>query len=107
MRRFSLRCFMVAVVVTRLSQSAVAAGEPFGHALIPDLVADPSIVDLDGTFYCYATTDGAGAGLATSGTPVVWKSCDFLNWSFHGSSFPPGFAAKYWAPSSLVRKNGR
>lgn len=82
-------------------------GEPFGNALIPDLLADPSIVEFDGTFYCYATTDGAGNGLATSGIPVVWKSRDFLNWSFHGSTFAPGFDAKYWAPSSLIRKDGR
>jgi beta-xylosidase len=84
-----------------------SAANPFGQALIPDLVADPSIVDLDGTFYCYATTDGAGAGLATSGTPVVWKSRDFLNWSFCGSSFSTNFNAKYWAPSSLIRRDGR
>jgi len=79
----------------------------FGNALIPDLVADPSIVDIDGTFYCYATTDGWGKGLQTSGTPVVWKSKDFLNWSFEGSSFPPDFDLKYWAPSTVVQKNGR
>jgi beta-xylosidase len=80
---------------------------PFGQALIPDLLADPSIADIDGMFYCYATTDGAGGGLSTSGTPVVWKSQDFLNWSFKGSSFPPAFDAKYWAPSTPVRKDGR
>lgn len=79
----------------------------FGQALIPDMVADPSIVDIDGTFYCYATTDGWGQELATSGTPVVWQSKDFLNWSFVGSSFPPDFNLKYWAPSSLVKKDGR
>jgi beta-xylosidase len=79
----------------------------FGQALIPDLVADPSIVDLDGTFYCYATTDGWGEGLDSSGTPVVWQSKDFLNWSFEGSSFPADFDLKYWAPSSLVHRNGR
>ena len=44
--------------------------------------------------------------MKTSGTPVVWKSKDFLNWSFEGSSFPPDFDAKYWAPSMLVRKDG-
>jgi hypothetical protein len=88
------------------SAVAASASEPFGHALIPDLVADPSVVDIDGTFYCYVTTDGAGAGLATSGTPVVWTSHDFLNWSFHGCGFPPGFDAKYWAPSSPVRTKG-
>jgi hypothetical protein len=79
----------------------------FGRALIPDMMADPSIVDIDGTFYCYATTDGWGQGLATSGTPVVWTSKDFLNWSFEGSSFPSDFDLKYWAPSTVVRKNGR
>ena len=70
----------------------------FGQALIPDMVADPSIVDIDGTFYCYATTDGWGQGLDTSGTPVVWTSKDFLNWSFEGSSFPSDFNLKYWGP---------
>ncbi|HTL74258.1 MAG TPA: family 43 glycosylhydrolase [bacterium] len=79
----------------------------FGRALIPDMVADPSIVDIDGTFYCYATTDGWGQGLATSGTPVVWQSKDFRNWSFEGSSFPADFDLKYWAPSTVVHKNGR
>jgi hypothetical protein len=79
----------------------------FGKALIPDLVADASIVEINGTFYCYATTDGWGQGLATSGTPVVWKSKDFLNWSFERSIFPPDFDLKYWAPSAPVHRNGR
>jgi len=79
----------------------------FGQALIPDMLADPSISEIDGTFYCYATTDGWGRGLATSGTPVVWTSKDFLNWSFEGSSFPPDFDLKYWAPSTITHRNGR
>ena len=83
------------------------AQRKFPKALIPDMLADPSIVEIDGTFYCYATTDGMGQGLATSGLPVVWKSRDFLNWHFEGSIFPPGFDAKYWAPSAPVKKDGR
>ena len=79
----------------------------FGHALIPDMVADPGIVEINGIFYCYATTDGWGRGLETSGTPVVWTSKDFLNWSFEGSSYPPDFDLKYWAPSTIVARNGR
>lgn len=79
----------------------------FGQALIPEMLADPSISEINGTFYCYATTDGWGQGLASSGTPVVWTSKDFLNWSFEGSSFPPDFDLKYWAPSTLVHRNGR
>ena len=97
----------VCAVVGMYFSSVALADNPFGNALIPDLVADPSIVDFDGTFYCYATTDGAGAGLSTSGMPVVWQSKDFLNWSFKGSSFPASFDAKYWAPSAPVRKNGK
>lgn len=83
------------------------AQRKFGNALIPDLLADPSIVEFDGIFYCYATTDGMGQGLDTAGLPVVWKSRDFLNWSFAGSIFPPSFDAKYWAPSAPVKKEGR
>ena len=83
------------------------AQREFPHALVPDMLADPNIVEIDGTFYCYATTDGMGQGLSTSGLPVVWKSKDFVNWSFNGSIFPAGFDAKYWAPSALVKNNGR
>ena len=84
-----------------------SSSDAFGRALIPDMVADPSIAEIDGTFYLYATTDGWGEGLKTAGTPVVWKSEDFLNWSFEGSIFPSDFDAKYWAPSSLVQHEGR
>jgi hypothetical protein len=83
------------------------AQRKLGNALIPDLVADPSVFEVDGTFYCYVTTDGMGQGLATSGLPVVWKSKDFLNWSFSGSIFPPSFDLKYWAPSAPVKKDGK
>ncbi|HEU5395541.1 MAG TPA: family 43 glycosylhydrolase, partial [Verrucomicrobiae bacterium] len=88
-------------------KAAVNDAADFGQALVPDMVADPSVVDRHGTFYLYATTDGWGRGLASSGTPVVWTSKDFLNWSFSGSSFPGDFDLKYWAPSSIVYRNGR
>lgn len=80
---------------------------PFGHALIPDMVADASIQVIDGVFYCYATTDGYGKGLQTSGPPVVWKSEDFVHWSFDGTYFPSAEKEKYWAPSKVVPANGR
>lgn len=78
----------------------------FGHPLVPDLIADPSIAEFDGTFYLYGTTD-IGAGLAMAGRPVVWKSKDFLHWSFVGSIFDANFDAKYWAPSAPIQKDGR
>lgn len=95
------------LIQTASKPSDADAQREFGHALIPDLIADPSVAEFNGTFYLYATTDGAGRGLATSGLPVVWKSKDFLNWSFSGSIFPDNFDAKYWAPSKPVLKDGR
>ncbi len=86
---------------------AATTPHPFGRPLIPDLLADASIVDIDGVFYCYATTDGWGKHLSTSGTPVVWTSRDFVNWSFDGSIFADNFDAKYWAPSAPVQHGGR
>ncbi|MDE7418812.1 MAG: family 78 glycoside hydrolase catalytic domain [Muribaculaceae bacterium] len=80
---------------------------PFGNPLIPDLCADPSIIEVDGTFYCYVTTDGYGQGLETSGPPVMWKSKDFVNWSFDGTYFPQAEKEKYWAPSAPVKHNGK
>ena len=80
---------------------------PFGHALVPDMIADASIELIGDTFYCYATTDGYGRGLETSGPPVVWKSKDFLHWSFEGTYFPSAEQEKYWAPSKAIECNGK
>jgi beta-xylosidase len=74
-----------------------------GNPIIPDMIADPSIVKFDGTYYCFATTDGYGKGLSTSGPPVVWKSKDFVNWSFSGIAFPSANGQVYWAPSKAVK----
>ena len=79
---------------------------PFGHALVPDMIADASISYIDGTFYCHATTDGYGRGLDTSGPPVCWTSKDFVHWQFDGVCFPSADGEKYWAPSKAVPANG-
>lgn len=54
------------------------------NPIIPDNLADPSVVKFGDTFYLYGTTD-IDQGLSKAGTPVVWKSKDFVNWSFDGS----------------------
>lgn len=79
----------------------------FGHALVPDMIADASIILVEDTFYCYATTDGYGRGLETSGPPTVWKSTDFLHWSFEGNYFPSAATQKYWAPSKAIAANSK
>lgn len=105
----SLRSFLYAAGLLASCGPALAetAPHPFGRPLIPDLVADPSIIEVDGVFYCYATTDGWGKHLSTSGTPVVWKSRGFVNWSFEGSIYPDNFDSKYWAPSAPLKHDGR
>jgi hypothetical protein len=99
--------FAAGLLASCVSSPAETTPHPFGRPLIPDMVPDASIVDIDGVFYCYATTDGWGRHLETSGTPVVWKSRDFVNWSFEGSIFPDNFNAKYWAPSAPFKNDGR
>ena len=102
MRRFVIALFCAAL----FSIFSIKAQNPFGHALVPDMIADASIELVGDTFYCYATTDGYGRGLDTSGPPVVWKSKDFLHWSFDGICFPSAAKEKFWAPSKAVERNG-
>lgn len=76
-----------------------------GNPLVPDTIADPSISCFEGTYYLYATTDMGNA----TGLPVVWKSKDFLNWSFEGNLLPEvnWKEYSYWAPGKVIRKNSR
>lgn len=94
------------------------------HPLVADNIADPSVAVFRDTFYLYATTD-VDAGLARGGTPVVWKSSDFINWSFNGPlqignmdwskpySYTDSKGAqktgyfRYWAPGKPVLKNNQ
>lgn len=97
--------FLQAFLVATMVEAQVV--NPFGNALIPDMIADASIQEINGVFYCYATTDGYGRGLDTSGPPVVWKSKDFVHWSFDGIYFPSAAKEKYWAPSKVIHANGK
>lgn len=103
MIRALLSCFLLVAILSVKAQQQ----NPFGHALVPDMIADASIQEINGTFYCYATTDGYDQGLKTSGPPVVWKSKDFVHWSFSGFYFPSAAGQKYWAPSKAVAANGK
>lgn len=84
-------------------QSMKAQKTGNNNPIIPDLIADPSIVQFGDTFYCYATTDGYNAGLATAGPPVLWSSKDLKNWSFNGFYFPAAEKQLFWAPSYPVK----
>lgn len=98
-----INCSLLLVIFSAKAQNK----NPFGNALVPDMIADASIQEINGTFYCYATTDGYDQGLKTSGPPVVWKSKDFVHWSFSGFYFPSAVGQKYWAPSKAIAANGK
>ena len=81
-----------------------------GNPIIPDCLADPSIAEFDGVFYLTATTDDCpreGFGRWHNGPAVVWKSTDLANWSFNGHLMPEANAMLYWAPSRIIRHDGR
>ena len=99
--------FSFVLVMMLVGKVKAQHNNPFGNALIPDMIADASIQEINGVFYCYATTDGYGQGLKTSGPPVVWKSKDFVHWSFDGTYFPSAAKEKYWAPSKAIFANGK
>lgn len=98
---------LLRLIALLLCAFAANAQNPFGNALIPDMVADASVQQIGDRFYCFATTDGYGRGLDTSGPPVVWVSDNFVDWSFNGIYFPSAATEKYWAPSKVVEKNGK
>jgi beta-xylosidase len=93
------------------------------NPIIPDYLADPSLVMFGDTFYMYATTD-IDQGLDKMGIPVVWKTSDFVNWSFCGNILPSvnwdkpysyvdgkgkdrtGYF-RYWAPGKPIYKDGK
>lgn len=93
------------------------------NPLIPDNVADPSVSKFGDTYYLYGTTD-LDYGLERAGTPVVWKSKDFVNWSFEGShiqgfDWSKGYEYtnnkgekkkgyfRYWAPGRVIEQDGK
>jgi hypothetical protein len=107
------RCILAATYISLLTcllgpRALSRQPEVQGNPLVPDTIADPSIVCFDGTYYLYATTD-IDKGLSEAGPPVVWKSKDFLNWSFDGVLIPDVKWGKirYWAPGKVVKKNGQ
>ena len=96
---------------------------PQYNPLVPDNIADPSIVLFKDTFYLYATTD-IDKELKVAGPPVVWKSTDFVNWHFDGilqtgidwsrpyaytnaKGQPATGYFRFWAPGKVIEKNDR
>jgi len=69
-----------------LEGKAQQNNQPLPQPVIPDYVADPSVVNFNGTYYLYGTSD-IDRDLQEMGLPVVWTSKDFVNWSYKGTLF--------------------
>ena len=99
--------------------SSICMAQNF-NPIIPDNIANPSISKFGDTYYLYGTTD-IDRGLEEMGPPVVWKSKDFVNWSFEGTILkeiawnkPYVYTDKngmkkcgyyrYWAPGRAIKK---
>lgn len=76
------------------------------NPIIPGYFADPSIVEYDGKFYLYVTTDPWGAEFLS-----CWESEDFRNWTFNKLNWPTKEACtsynsnhnNVWAPSVIKK----
>jgi GH43 family beta-xylosidase len=77
--------------------------------VIPGLYADPHIVNFDGRYYIYPTTDGFASW---SGTQFkAFSSTDLVNWTDHGVILDLGPGVSWadnsaWAPS-IARRDGK
>ena len=83
--------------------SSICMAQNF-NPIIPDNIADPSISKFGDTYYLYGTTD-IDRGLEEMGPPVVWKSKDFVNWSFEGTILKEIAWNKPYVYTTPVRDN--
>ena len=86
-----------------LSSQSPDAGNP----LLPGYFADPTIVEFDGIYYIYATTDNE---MLASGAPTLWYSRDLLNWYNYTLDIPSLESINlrnFWAPDIVKGDDGR
>lgn len=90
-------------VQTGLSSQSPDVGNP----LLPGYFADPTIVEFDGIYYIYATTDNE---MLASGAPTLWYSRDLLNWYNYTLDIPSLESINlrnFWAPDIVKGDDGR
>ena len=102
--------FVAAACALMASCSPVEGEMPtLGNPVLPGYFADPSVVQLNGTYYLYATADPWGTEFLS-----CWTTDDFHNWEWHKLNWPTKQACTsslsnenmVWAPS-VVERNGQ
>ncbi len=84
-----------------------------GNPVIPGYYADPTIIEDNGTFYMYATSDLTSWDAITK--MGVWSSADLKNWKCSYLNWPTKEQCKsntgrpdgVWAPSVVKAKDGK
>lgn len=104
-----LYIFALVLLVSCQSPSSSQTGLlKIQNPIIPGYFADPSVVELDGTYYLYATADPWGGDFLG-----CWESSDFIHWTFHKLNWPTKSACTssnsnsnmVWAPSVIRKGN--
>ncbi|MGY3051863.1 arabinoxylan arabinofuranohydrolase [Pedobacter sp. UYEF25] len=83
------------------------------NPLLPGYYADPTIIEDNGTFYIYATSDMPNWN--DTNKMAVWSSKDFVNWKAEYLNWPTkelcesatGTPSGVWAPSVIKARNGK
>ena len=102
-------CTMVATALMASCSSVESEMQPLSNPVLPGYFADPSVVQLNGTYYLYATADPWGADFLS-----CWTTNDFHNWEWHKLNWPTKEACTsplsnenmVWAPS-VVERGGK
>lgn len=109
MKLKSMFSAMVAGALMASCSSVESEMQHLDNPVLPGYFADPSVVQLNGTFYLYATADPWGTEFLS-----CWTTVDFHNWEWHKLNWPTKEACTsplsnenmVWAPS-VVERGGK
>ncbi|MFW6227198.1 MAG: family 43 glycosylhydrolase, partial [Bacteroidota bacterium] len=86
-------------VFSSLSQDVSWDSSQAGNPIVPGHFADPSLVEMDGKYYIYATT------VSKFMEPMVWISEDLQRWEVQQLDITGKHL--FWAPSMLKGDDGK
>lgn len=94
--RTMMLCFALAFATACACKESAAVAKTYRNPILPDM-ADPHVIEVDGTYYLYATSHQRGYD--------VFVSRDLVNWENKGLAFesPRGGA---WAPEIFHDRRG-
>lgn len=94
-------CLIGCTAFRAVAQSSSDVGgrvRTYSNPILEDIsLADPDVILVDGTYYLYPTSHGAGYD--------VWTSTDLVNWTARGSAFKAPHKGA-WAPDVFRNKRG-